>query len=110
MASPARTDNPPIPSPLPQRDLYSLTELSERGWGGRSTLRGYIADGLLPAVWVGGVKKVRHEDLHAFVKPVEPRRRTLEDAKAEIERIFASMSEDERHQLAVMVGGEAQSN
>lgn len=60
------------PSPLPERELYTLREAVALGWGGHSTLKKYIHQGKLPASKVMGVTRVRKADLEALAQPVVP--------------------------------------
>lgn len=47
----------------------SLQDAVRRGHGAYSTLRGWIADGRLPAVKIGGRVKLTVADLEALAKP-----------------------------------------
>ncbi len=88
----------------------SLQEGVSRGYAAYSTLRGYIADGRLPAVKIGGRLKVTVEDLEALAvrKPTKKTARPGDDVDAAVARVVAAaprLSSEQREQLAAIFGG-----
>ena len=107
MASPSSHNRQPVPTPLPERDWYSLRESVELGYGGYSTLRKYIAQGKLRAHKIGGLLKVRREDLEAIVEPAGPEPK-FTDIEAAVERLVASappLTDEQVRRLASLFGG-----
>mgnify|MGYP003585089812 FL=1 len=101
--------HPVVHPPLPEREWHSLKEAVALGYGGYSTLRNYIAQGRLRAYKIGGLVKVRREDLDALVEPARPEP-TFEDVEAAVERIVASappLTDEQCRRLAAVFGGVA---
>lgn len=64
-----------VSSPPPQGDhthYLNLTDAVELGYGAYQTLRGWIKQGKLPAVKIGGRVKVLRSDLDALAAPTQP--------------------------------------
>lgn len=54
--------------------LLSITQTAKRFTVGHRTIRRWISSGKLRGLWLGGVWRVREEDLQAFVKMNEQER------------------------------------
>ena len=91
----------------PSSDLthyVNLTEAVRLGYGAYETLRGYIANGRLPAVKVGGRVKVLRTDLDALTVPVVPREEQVSRAAA-IAALAPELSDQQVRELAALLGG-----
>lgn len=97
----------PVVHPLPEREWYSLKEAVSLGFGGYSTLRKSISQGKLRAHKIGGLIKVRREDLDTLVESVRPEP-TFEDVEEAIEQIVANapaLTDEQCRRLAAVFGG-----
>ncbi|GAA1483670.1 helix-turn-helix domain-containing protein [Brachybacterium fresconis] len=95
------SSTPPV-SPI----YVTLQQAVAEGYAAYSTLRGYIADGRLPAIYIGGRIKIRREDLDALATPA--RQAPTRDVVAAVERIVAEappLTPEQREHLAVILGG-----
>jgi excisionase family DNA binding protein len=93
-------------TPHVQPTYLTLQQCVAEGYAAYSTLRGYIADGRLPAVRIGGRLKVRREDLNAFSRPTGQTRDW--DVVAAVQRGVAQappLTPEQRERLAVILGG-----
>lgn len=84
----------------------TLQQAVAEGFAAYSTLRGYVADGRLPAVRIGGRIKVRREDIDALATPA--RQASTRDVVTAVERIVAEappLTTQQREHLAVILGG-----
>lgn len=62
----------PVAHLSPSDKLYRLSELAEMGYGSKRSNQKLIARGVLPAVRVGNIVKVRESDLHLLTAPLNP--------------------------------------
>lgn len=100
----------PVHHSSPAREWLSLKEAVALGYGGYSTLRERIARRELQAYRIGGLVKVRREDLDALLLPArgEP---TFEDVETAVQRIVAAappLTDAQCRRLAALFGGGAQ--
>ena len=90
-------------------ELLTLKQASALGYGGYSTLRGYVASGKLPAERIGRLVKVRPADLDALGVPTSTTTAPADSLDAAIELLVQnapSLSRDRRNRLASALGGD----
>jgi len=87
-------------------ELLTLKQASALGYGGYSTLRGYVASGKLPAERIGRLVKVRPADLDALGVPTSTAPTDPIDAAIEVLVQHApQIGQDRRARLAQVLGG-----
>ncbi len=99
-----------VSSPPPQGDhthYLNLTDAVELGYGAYQTLRGWIKQGKLPAVKIGGRVKVLRSDLDALAVPTQPSH-TFETVEAAVARIAATappLTDEQVRRLSALLDG-----